>query len=278
MSGASLSFGAIVCLLCLPRLAAITSAAGAFTNTFNGASPLPQTISLPGGSRIVNSWNTAGLLYQTALNDPSSTALDSFAYSYDVRGQRQFATRNGVSLGYGYDPAGQLTSAVASGRANENFGYGYDPAGNLHRRTNNTLEQTFTTDAANELTGIIRNSKFTIAGELNSAPDSLTINGQTADIYGDLTFATPGGVDIVNGTNTFTAVISQGGMLMTNSFQKFLPASVSSAYDANGNLTSDGLHGYEYDYANQLTAITVTNAWRSEFVHDGFGRRRIRRE
>jgi RHS repeat-associated protein len=43
-------------------------------------------------------------------------------------------------------------------------------------------------------------------------------------------------------------------------------------------MTSDGLHGYEYDCANQLTRITQTNKFKSEFVYDGFGRRRIRRE
>jgi YD repeat-containing protein len=36
--------------------------------------------------------------------------------------------------------------------------------------------------------------------------------------------------------------------------------------------------GYEYDDANQLTGITQTNAWRSEFAYDALGRRRITRD
>jgi RHS repeat-associated protein len=38
------------------------------------------------------------------------------------------------------------------------------------------------------------------------------------------------------------------------------------------------LHGYEYDCANQLTRITVTNILKAEFSYDGLGRRRIRKD
>ena len=40
----------------------------------------------------------------------------------------------------------------------------------------------------------------------------------------------------------------------------------------------DGKRGFTYDDENQLTSISVSNQWRSEFVYDGFGRRRIRYE
>jgi RHS repeat-associated protein len=46
----------------------------------------------------------------------------------------------------------------------------------------------------------------------------------------------------------------------------------------NGNLLSDGTRVFEYDDENQLTAVTVSNSFRSEFVYDGKMRRRIRRE
>jgi len=57
-----------------------------------------------------------------------------------------------------------------------------------------------------------------------------------------------------------------------------LPASVSFAYDPNGNLTNDGLRTLEYDFENQLTNVLVPGHWRSEFRYDAFGRRRVRRE
>ena len=53
---------------------------------------------------------------------------------------------------------------------------------------------------------------------------------------------------------------------------------VTVEYDLNGNLLSDGRRGFEYDDENQLTKVTVTNVWKSEFSHDGKMRRRIRKE
>jgi len=57
-----------------------------------------------------------------------------------------------------------------------------------------------------------------------------------------------------------------------------LPASVSYIYDSNGNLTSDGTRGFDYDDENQLIRLTVTNSWKSEFTYDGKMRRRICKE
>jgi len=53
---------------------------------------------------------------------------------------------------------------------------------------------------------------------------------------------------------------------------------VSYTYDANGNLLNDGQRYFSYDDENQLTSVTVSNAWRSEFVYDGLLRRRKRLE
>jgi hypothetical protein len=70
------------------------------------------------------------------------------------------------------------------------------------------------------------------------------------------------GLPINNGLNLFTTVVGSG-VTMTNLFQKVLPASINLRYDANGNLVWDGLHGYDYDCANELTRVTLTNAWKS---------------
>jgi hypothetical protein len=71
----------------------------------------------------------------------------------DPTGNRTNVTRvDGAQVGYGYDGMNQLTSALgyepdgATFRGNENFGYGYDAANNLAARTNNTLQQAFTSD------------------------------------------------------------------------------------------------------------------------------------
>jgi RHS repeat-associated protein len=219
----------------------------------------------------------------TALRN-GSTVLDSYGYAYDSNGSRTNVLRmNGSQVAYGYDNLGQLTSATGfdpdgSLRGNENFGYLYDPANNLLVRTNNTLVQAFTTDRANELVNVsLENNLLTVVGSLTNHPSSLKINGQNATIYNDLTFAVTNGVAVQSGLNVFTAVVSSG-QLMTNSLREVLPASVNLRYDLNGNLVWDGMKGYGYDCANELTSITVTDAWQTKLVYDGFGRRRVKQE
>ncbi len=100
----------------------------------------------------------------------------------------------------------------------------------------------------------------------------------TAATYADSSFAVAG-MTLTNSVNTFTAVAKDTyGRSDTNSITVNLPATPSFQYDGNGNLTSDGTRTFDYDDENQLIRMTVTNAWKSEFVYDGQGRRRIRRE
>ena len=138
--------------------------------------------------------------------------------------------------------------------------------------------QTFNTDNANQLLNITRNDDLlTVAGSLNGS-NNFTINGQGAMIYHDLTFAATNGIPLNNGLNVLTAVAVSNGVAMTNRTVEFLPVTLNIAYDANGNLISDGLHGYDFDCANELARVTVTNILKAEFSYDGFGRRRIRKE
>jgi RHS repeat-associated protein len=122
--------------------------------------------------------------------------------------------------------------------------------------------------------GITRNNELTVAGSLTNTPTSLSINGQSAGLYNDKTFAASG-VGLNDGMNTFTAIMVTAGGSFTNSTSKTLPASVRLTSDLNGNLIYDGQKAYQYDCANELTSVTVSNSWRNEYVYDGFGRRRV---
>jgi RHS repeat-associated protein len=64
----------------------------------------------------------------------------------------------------------------------------------------------------------------------------------------------------------------------TNTVTAYLPATVTFAYDLNGNLRTNGTRLLDYDDENQLIRITEPGAWLSEFVYDGKMRRRLRRE
>ena len=124
-------------------------------------------------------------------------------------------------------------------------------------RTNNTLIQTFTTDNANALVNVTRNNDLlTVAGSLNMRPTNLTINAQAATIYNDLTYAVTNGVNITDGINKLL-VVANG--TMTNSMTNYLPVAVTLRSDLNGNLVWDGIHAFDFDCANQMVRVTVTN-------------------
>ena len=106
----------------------------------------------------------------------------------------------------------------------------------------------------------------------------MTVNGQTAALYSDATFAATN-FTVVNGTNTFTAIAQDSyGRWTTNASVSYLPSPIAYTYDANGNLTGDGSRCFAYDDENQLTSVWVTNVWRSDFAYDGKMRRRVRTE
>ena len=122
---------------------------------------------------------------------------------------------------------------------------------------------------------------MTVAGALTLAPqtNSVTINGVGARGYSDGTFATTNSVSLTDGNNTFTTSLrnSSGQTLAkTNTFN--LPVTVNSQYDYDGNMTNDGLHTFEYDDADRLTAVTLSNAWRATFKYGGLWRRRLKFE
>jgi hypothetical protein len=206
--------------------------------------------------------------------------------------QRTKQTRfDGSYVNYGYDNIGQLTSASGkeSGgttRLHEQFGYAYDQADNLSQRTNNALVQAFTVDSRNQLSTVGRSGTLTVAGTAGSPGTNVTSvtvadNGNSpvsASVYGDKTFAR-GGVTVLSGNNTFTAVAQDAyGRSDTNSVTVNLPSSASYTYDGNGNLTSDGLRSFTYDDENQLASVSVSGNWWTSFVYDGRNRLRIRRE
>ncbi len=267
----------------------VSSLAGAFSYFYPGANREVQQLNLPNTSYITNTYDNLGRLQATVLKNSTNAVLDSEAYQYNSahnRTQQTFAAGNYVS--YGYDALGELLSAQGkesggSSRWQEQFTYGYDPAGNLTARTNNALVEAFTFSNNNQITTAARTTTMTVAGQVQGTPTGVTVTangdgGQAATVYGDGSFARAG-VTLNDGANTFTAVATDNkGRQATNTVTAWLPASSTFTYDANGNLTGDGQRSFEYDDANQLTAVQVANAWRSEFAYDGLGRRRVRTE
>ena len=115
---------------------------------------------------------------------------------------------------------------------------------------------------------------------MTNAVTKLSVNSTNAEIYSDSTFATATGIALHNNNNMFvTAGSNAAGQLVVSTITtSSLPTSISFQYDLNGNLLNDGLKSYEYDDFNQLTAVSLPGQWRTEFVYDGLGRRRIVRD
>ncbi len=119
---------------------------------------------------------------------------------------------------------------------------------------------------------------MTVAGTTTIPATSVTVNGSAANHYADGTFALAG-FTVTNGSNVFTAVgWDSVGNVSSNTVAVNLPATNNFAYDLNGNLTSDGLRGFDYDDENELIRVTATNSFKKEYVYDGKMRLRIRKE
>ncbi|HEV2208620.1 MAG TPA: RHS repeat-associated core domain-containing protein, partial [Verrucomicrobiae bacterium] len=84
---------------------------------------------------------------------------------------------------------------------------------------------------------------------------------------------------VTNGLNTYTTIAHNTyGTNATNVVSATLPSSVTLQWDLNGNLTNDGTRVFVCDGENRLVTNYVANTWKTEFVYDGLGRRRIERD
>jgi len=228
-----------------------------------------------------------GRLAQTRLINGASSILNAHDYLYDLAGRRTNTVRvNGDYVNLAYDSIGQLTSAAgydAGGgfvRHSENFSYTYDAAGNLSV-LGSGIGKTFNVDNLNQITNVTRDTELSVAGFTTVAATNVTVTGrffsESMVLNDDSTFAGDN-FDLVDGTNTFTAVAQDGyGRTDTNVVTAYLPVSVSFRYDSNGNMRTNGTRVFEYNDENQLISTWVSGVSSNYFVYDGKMRRRIER-
>ncbi len=141
----------------------------------------------------------------------------------------------GVAVGY--DNIGQLTSWAATEsngapRLSEQLAWTYDKAQDLQSRTAGSLVQTFTVDPANQLTNVTRTGTLTVSGNTPAPATSVTVNGQAATTYGDLTFAATN----LNPASTAFTNIAQNtyNLKATNVLTAALPAPVGRGHPLAG--------------------------------------------
>lgn len=249
---------------------AVTDRKGQATTSTYDALNRPTGATFAGGATLAWAWDLGNRLTQVqdSLGGSVTRAYDGLdrltgettpqgtvSYTYDKAGRRltmQAGTQAQVS--YAYDSADRLTGITQGANS---VSFGYDAAG---RRISASLPggiaASYAWDVAGQLTGITYASGSTTLGTLTYGYD---LAGRIA---------------------------SRGGTL----FQALLPAAVTSAsydaanrlttrtasgvtaqpsFDANGNLTSDGVRSYVWDARNRLSAITGV----ASFAYDGLNRR-----
>ncbi|EIC30148.1 RHS repeat-associated core domain-containing protein [Methylomicrobium album] len=230
-------------------------------------------------------------------------AADNIGFSYDLLGRRTAANQSGYAISYSYDNAGRLTSTTAGGKT---LNYQYDPAGNRTRLTwpeAAAFYVTTTYDALNRPTALLENGSVSLAGYAYddlSRRTTVTLGNGTTTTYGydaqgslaSLTHNLAGTAQDItwsytrnqiqdlktqswsndsyawtgysNGTRNYTA----------NGLNQYATAQGATlSYDANGNLTGDGVWTYAYNLDNQLTSASQAGASHS-LAYDGAGRLR----
>ena len=170
----------------------------------------------------------------------------------------QRAYDNGTTTNYVYNTLNQLVQLTDNPNI-ANVQMTYDAVGNMLSKKNllrPTKSKTYTYDALNRLASF-KQGEITTGVEI---PNPLKHVQYALDALGNRTMVTTNGV-ITNYTadnmNAYTALT--GGQNAT------------MQYDANGNLTSDGVHTYQYNYNNRL--ISVDNGATATYTYDALNRR-----
>lgn len=241
----------------------------------------------------------------TIKDIPGGTAADVY-YGYDLRGLQTFA-RFGSATGTDtidniFDGLGRLSSqTTAIGGASRPVSYLYDADGNKLRITHPDGNYwTYDYDGLDRMVAVKENGTTTIAtmvynaaglessetrggvattfgydgiGRLSSLSDDLP-GGTTGDITTTLSYNYAN--QLISRTRTNTSYAWPGYVNVSRPYtanglnQYSTAGGATFAYDANGNLVSDGTISYTYDAENRMVATTYGSG--ATLLYDPLGR------
>ena len=254
---------------------------------------LQSTTCKNNGSTVLTTTRTwdYGYRLRSIANVANGATVTSHSYLYDSLDRRIQATlEDGSTWKYNYNDRNELVAAHRywsdwSPVSGQQYGYDYDTIGNRSDAKwggdtggANLRLTTYTANSLNEYTSIATPGYESIIGAA-LATNGVTVNSGAADrkseyFHREITVANGGGPVWQN-----ASVTSGGGT--TNGGSVFPASSQALTYDADGNLTFDGVWTYEWDPENRLAAMSMTNVagfansnrLRLEFVYDFLGRR-----
>lgn len=229
------------------RMGVTYADASTVTYTYDAGNRVTQIVDSLSGT-ITRTYDNLDRL--TSETTPQGTV----SYTYDAANRRSTMTVAGQpTVNYTYDEANRLTQ-ITQGSSTVSFGY---DAANRRKSTTlpNGIVVEYIYDSASRVTAIDYKQGTTVLGNLTYQYDA---NGNRTQIGGS--WARTGlpqalSSAIYNAANQMTAF---GDQMLT--------------YDANGNLTGDGVSNYVWDPRNRLTSIDspATNA---NFQYDPLKRR-----
>ncbi|MGC4062293.1 MAG: RHS repeat-associated core domain-containing protein [Aquabacterium sp.] len=200
-----------------------------------------------------------------------TTPQGKVTYTYDNGGRRLSTTvTNGPAgsqvvqptISYTWDAANRLTQiSQAAGASNNNVAqqvsFVYDNADRLTQVSySNGVVTNYTYTDADEVKSII---------QANSSAQVLSSVTYTYDQAGRRVRATGSGANVqTSGSDVLDAVYNANNQLTRWAGQTY-------AYDANGNMTSNGVSGFQWDERNRLKGMT--GATTASFQYDSQGRR-----
>jgi len=216
-------------------------------------------------------YDTVGRLTKASDTAPGAGTID---FAYDALDRLIQETTGQGMVSYQYDGLGRRTQMVANGQ--QPVGYTYDAASRLTQVAQGGLAVGLGYDAANRRMSL-------------SYPNG-TNTSYTYDVASRLTTINhigPGGL-IEALTYQYDAAGNRTSLTRNNGTASLLPSAVASAsydvaneqtafagatltYDANGNLTNDGVNSYQWDARNRL--IGMTGGTTASFRYDALGRR-----
>lgn len=261
----------------LGRVASITAPEGNYGYTYRSNGSARLTLTYPNGLTETRGYDSLARLTNIALGSLLDAKL-----RYDVgdRITNRTMSVSGVpesSVSFGYDNARRLLSASSTGRPSESVAFTYDGADNMVRQTALGLGWTNGVNNLNQLTAANwTGGTLTVLGMVNYPAGTVTVNTATAKLYG--TSFEASGQTVVAGTNSYTAVYR--GPAFTNSSMvatdivSALVGNRTLTYDADGNLTNDGVFAYTWDTLSRMERVMrLPSTTILSNRYDGLGRR-----
>jgi RHS repeat-associated protein len=232
------------------RIRRITDPTGRWIEFHYDAHGRRERLADAAGHEVRYQHDDAGRLWR--VRDAEDVILAHYTYSASGRLQRVDRS-NGTHTTLDYDAAGQLirlANHLPDGRVSSAFDYHYDARGRRIAMNTHHGDWTCHYDAKGRMT----RARF-ISREPTIPDQDLEYH---YDALGNRTVVLNNGASVeytVNRLNQYTSVNG-----------------VAFAYDADGNLTHDGVRHYHYDDQNRLVSVLGPEGL-VEYEHNGFGQR-----